>query len=79
MNAFGLHLPEIYEEAVRAKGYAKRLLEESGDTGAFLTVSLDHLCQNHVSFVIPALQWAADESTWRDSGTVGGDPPRKNR
>ena len=66
MNSFTLHLPEIYEETLQAEQYAKRLLADSGDSGDYLTVSLEHLGRNHISFVLQALQWAADENTWRD-------------
>jgi len=64
LNSFRLHLPEIYEETLRAEEYAKRLLKVPGDSGVDLMVSLEHLARNHVSFVVQALQWAADESTW---------------
>ena len=66
INSFALHLPEIYEEAIRAEQYAKGLLRDSEASGTVLAVSLEHLGRNHISFVLQALQWAADESTWRD-------------
>jgi len=64
MKCFTVDLPEIYEETLRAKQYVKRLLEKSGESGTSLAVSLEHLCRNHVSTVMQALQWASDESTW---------------
>jgi len=64
LHSFTVHLPEIYEETFSAEQYAKRMLEGSGESGSRLTVSLEHLARNHISFVIQALQWAAAEVSW---------------
>jgi|SRR5579872_6078009 len=64
MDSFALHLPEIYEETLQAEQYAQRILTDSGDSGAYLTVSLEHLGRNHISFVLQALQWVSDEISW---------------
>jgi hypothetical protein len=67
LNSFTLHLPEIYEETVRAEKYAQAVLGTRGTIRTSeLMVSLQHLGHNHISFVLPSLQWAADEMTWRD-------------
>ncbi len=67
LNSFTLHLPEIYEETLRAEKYAQALLKTPrGIRTSALVVSLEHLGRNHISFVLPGLQWAADEMTWRD-------------
>ena len=67
LNNFALHLPEIHEETFRLEQYAKRFLQAPSDSlAASILVSLQHLGRNHISFVLPALQWVTDESTWSE-------------
>jgi len=66
-DSFTLHLPEIYEETIRAEKLAGDLLAALDRRRiAQLIVSLQHFGQNHIIFVLPSLQCAADEMTWRD-------------
>ena len=63
-----LHLPEIYEETFRVEACAKKFLARH-DASALvqLVVGLQHLGRNHISFVLQALEWAADEGSWDES------------
>lgn len=66
-DRFTLHLPEIYEESFRVEAYAKDFLSSHDDTAlAGLVVGMQHLGRNHISFVLQALEWAADEDSWDD-------------
>lgn len=63
-----LHLPEIYEESFRVEACAKDFLaSHDGSTLAQLVVGLQHLGRNHISFVLQALEWVADEDSWEES------------
>ncbi|MBB5056346.1 hypothetical protein HDF16_001015 [Granulicella aggregans] len=63
--SFTLHLPEIYEETFRIEACAKSFLaDRNSSVLAQLLVGLQHLGRNHASFVLPALEWAADEGSW---------------
>ncbi len=66
INSFALHLPEIHEETFRVEKAAK-IFGENQDNSALpdLTVGLQHPGRNHISFVHFALEWAADEGSWR--------------
>lgn len=65
MDKFTLHLPEVYEETFRAEAYAKDFLAgRKSSTLARLMVALQHLGRNHIGFVLQALEWASDESSW---------------
>ena len=67
LNSLTLHLPEIYEETLRAKDYADSLLREPTDSAvAGITTGLEHMSYNHISFVFAALQRAASETAWLD-------------
>jgi len=67
LDSFSLHLPEIYEETLRVEKYTKTLISGATDSAlAAVTVGLEHLAYNHLSFVLMALQWAANDATWRD-------------
>jgi hypothetical protein len=67
LHAFSLHLPEIYEETMRVERYAGMVIESpKSSVVSPLMVGLEHLARNHISFVQPALQWAADEGSWSD-------------
>jgi hypothetical protein len=68
IEKFTLHLPEIYEETLRVEVCAKSFLNNHNDSAlAQLVVGLQHLGRNHISFVLQALEWAADEDSWNDS------------
>ena len=63
-----LHLPEIYEESFRVEACTKDFLaSHDGSALAQLVVGLQHLGRNHISFVLQALEWAADEDSWEES------------
>jgi hypothetical protein len=65
LQSFWLHLPEIYEETVRVEECAKRfLLKRSESALACVEIGMQHICRHHVSFVLPALERAADEDRW---------------
>lgn len=68
LDRFTLHLPEIYEETFRLESCTKEFLA-SHDRAALaqFTVGLQHLGRNHISFVLQALEWAADEDSWEES------------
>jgi len=81
IDRFRLHLPEIYEESFRVEACTKDFLaSHDGSALAQLVVGLQHLGRNHISFVLQALEWAADEDSWeeplprrpRPRGTSGG-------
>ena len=63
-----LHLPEIYEESFRVEACTKDFLaRHDGSALAQLVVGLQHLGRNHISFVLQALEWLADEDSWEES------------
>lgn len=63
-----LHLPEIYEESFRVEACTKNFLtSHDGSALAQLVVGLQHLGRNHISFVLQALEWVADEDSWEES------------
>lgn len=63
-----LHLPEIYEESFRVEACAKDFsASHDGSVLAQLAVGLQHLGRNHISFVLQALEWVADEDSWEES------------
>jgi hypothetical protein len=67
INNFALHLPEIYEETFRVEKCARNFRENQNDSDlADLIIGLEHLGRHHISFAHLALEWAADESSWRD-------------
>jgi hypothetical protein len=66
IQKFCVHLPEIYEETFRLEEWTKNFLSNQIDS--LLTdiiVGLQHIGRNHISFVQQALQWAADETSWK--------------
>jgi hypothetical protein len=68
IDKFALHLPEIYEETFRVEACTKNFLSGHKDSALTqLVVGLQHLGRNHISFVQQALEWAADEDSWRDA------------
>lgn len=67
-DRLSLHLPEIYEETFRVEACTKEFLaSHDGSALAQLVVGLQHLGRNHISFVLQALEWAADEDSWEES------------
>ena len=72
IGKFTLHLPEIYEETFRVEICSKDFLaSHDSSVLAQLTVGLQHLGRNHISFVLQALEWAADEDSWEDRWRPG--------
>lgn len=70
-NKLTLHLPEIYEESFRVEACAKDFsASHDGSALAQLVVGLQHLGRNHISFVLQALEWVADEDSWEESLAV---------
>jgi hypothetical protein len=68
MDKFTLHLPEIYEETFRVEVCVKSFLANHNSAALAQTlVGLQHLGRNHISFVLQALEWAADEGSWEES------------
>jgi hypothetical protein len=66
-----LHLPEIYEESFRVEACAKDFIaSRTGSALAQLAIRLQHLSRNHISFVLQALEWAADEDSWEELSAV---------
>jgi hypothetical protein len=66
IDSLALHLPEIYGETIRLEDWLHRLA--LGPTEAVLTraiVSAEHLGRNHISYVLPALEWLADSDAWQ--------------
>lgn len=66
LENFGLHIPEVYEETFRVEQYARRWLDHNERSVEALLVAMQHMSRNHISFLVPALQWAADEGSWCD-------------
>lgn len=67
-DKFTVHLPEIYGESFRVEACVKDFLaSHDGSALAQLVVGLQHLGRNHISFVLQALEWAADEDSWEES------------
>ncbi len=65
LNNLGLHLPEIYEETFRIEDCVQAFLESHVNSALVqLMVGLQHLGRNHTLFLLPALEWAADEDNW---------------
>jgi len=65
IEPLALHLPEVYEESIRTEGWAGDITSRAtAATVASLLVGLEHMGRNHVLFVLPALQFAADETSW---------------
>ena len=67
VERLALHLAEVYEQTI---GTEKRVTDFLADRSprafADISVGLEHLGRNHISFVLQALQWAADESSWME-------------
>jgi hypothetical protein len=64
-NSFALHLPEIYEETIRLDACATSFMETHDKRAlADMVVGMQHMARNHISFVLPALELAADEDHW---------------
>lgn len=77
-DKFTLHLPEIYEESFRVEACTKDFMAtHDGSALAQLVVGLQHLGRNHISFVLQALEWAADEDSWEES--LAGGWPRSRK
>jgi|UPI00037BBCC4 hypothetical protein len=67
LRRFSLHLPEIYTESLRLEQDVHAFAKYSdGRSRADLLVGLQHVSRNHISFVIQALEWAADLDSWND-------------
>jgi len=65
INAMKLHIPEIYAETLRVDKYIAAIEEVPPDVSlAELQSSLEHLLRNHMIFLLPALEFAAAESSW---------------
>ncbi len=71
IDSFSLHLPEIYEETFRVEACTKSFLTNQDSSAlAHVSVGLQHLGRNHASFVLQALEWAADEGSWDETPAV---------
>jgi hypothetical protein len=65
LQVLALHVPEIYQETLVLEPAVSRFLqEETANDQAMLIVGLQHLGRNHISFLLPALEWITDESSW---------------
>jgi hypothetical protein len=65
INSLSLHLPEIYCESFRLERHLTELgrdMDESAKSRALVSVS--HMGRNHISFVLPALEWLSDKDNW---------------
>jgi|GEM_PF-3007310 len=61
-----LHLPEIYSESIRLQTYLNNLsIQPSMDDLCAVDTCVNHMGKNHISFVLPALEWLYEESSWR--------------
>ena len=62
---FTLHLPEIYEATFVIEQTAQLFAANPDDSMlTHLIMALQHIGQNHISFLQPALDWASDEDFW---------------
>jgi hypothetical protein len=67
LDKFALHLPEIHEEALRLERSVEAFRDTlDGQVLSDIEVGLEHIGRNHISFVHFALEWAADELSWKD-------------
>jgi|HubBroStandDraft_6_1064221.scaffolds.fasta_scaffold900423_2 hypothetical protein len=65
INSLQLHLPEIYEETLILEERASTLLQtRSRRIATEITIGLQHMGRNHISFLQPALDWLSDEENW---------------
>lgn len=68
LNNFRLHLPEIYEETFRVEECVTAFsASRQSSVLAALTISFQHMGRNHILFLMPALEWAADEDSWEEA------------
>lgn len=67
IDRFTLHLPEIHEETFRVQTCIEKFSTNPASAAlSQLAVGLQHLGRNHILFVLPALEWAADVDSWND-------------
>ncbi|MGH9437588.1 MAG: hypothetical protein ACRD22_06760 [Terriglobia bacterium] len=67
IDSLAHHLPEVHEETFQTEAYAREFRNSRSSAAlAGLSVGLEHLGRNHISFVHFALEWAADESSWKE-------------
>lgn len=66
IDSLALHLPEIYGETIRLEDWLHRLIiDPSEATLTRAVISAEHLGKNHISYVLPALEWLADADAWQ--------------
>jgi len=62
---FTLHLPEIYEATFVIEQTAQLFVDNPDDfVLTHLITALQHIGQNHINFLQPALDWASDVDFW---------------
>ena len=71
-NRLAIHLPEIYEETHHVEMFAKSFLTNQNSAAlARLSVTIEHIGNHHAIFVMPALEWLADEMSWTEPWVRG--------
>lgn len=66
IGVLALHLPEVYAETIRLEHCAHKLLADpSKEALSQAIVSAEHLGKNHISYVLPALEWLTDCDAWQ--------------
>jgi hypothetical protein len=65
ISVLTLHLPEAYMESLDVERWANEFsVRPAVIPLGSLIIGLEHMNRNHLLFVLPALQFAADETTW---------------
>jgi hypothetical protein len=66
IDSLALHLPEIYGETIRLEDLLHRLILDPSETALTRAlISAEHLGKNHISYVLPALEWLTDADAWQ--------------
>lgn len=67
VKSLALHLSEIYHETFRLEKLVRDFLKRHrSSTLTDIIVGLDHIGRNHFIFVLPALEWIADEDSYTE-------------
>ncbi len=70
-DKLALHLPEVHEETFAVEACLISFLANRNSAALAQTfIGLQHLGRNHISFVLQALEWAADEGSWDDASAA---------
>jgi hypothetical protein len=67
INSLTLHLPEIYYETLQIEEEIAELIRDGESfPDVVIDISIKHALQNHLSFVLPALLWLSELTSWSE-------------